>query len=250
MQDTGGAPPWEGASLDYRAMTRGERQALIDKHGLPPRPEGQAYWLLAPVLPPVIQRLQAGAVGWCNASSYGLACMLFVNLGHVFRPSSIGRWTLREWRRGKLQHDRAKPGWYFARSKRWTRNGTQLNRYEGEAERRERLWREKLAKQKARREARTRQYEERRERRRLARAQVTVAAPPLEKLVPMTLEETRAAVAMALAALEQPPDVAPMPAPRAPEPRRPTWGELVDGAELEELEQLLADVEHGRGPPE
>jgi hypothetical protein len=112
--------------------------------------------------------------------------MAFVDTGYVYGARSIGRWIGREVRAGKLLHKRIPPGARFARTGRWTTNGTQCNRYPTEAERREQLWRQKIEKRKARaakakaieHERQERARAERQERRERERARPQAPPPP------------------------------------------------------------------------
>ena len=142
------------------------------------RPDGLRRWLVAPIVAPLIERLSRGAIGWCNATAYALRVMAWIDTGYRYGAGSIQRFISREVRRGKLRHKPIPPGAYFLRSKRWTRNGTQLNRYELEAERRERLHREKVERRKQRA---ARRHRDRAQRRRpeLAPARLLDPRPPL-----------------------------------------------------------------------
>jgi hypothetical protein len=216
-------------------MSRDDRAAWVKAHGLPRlERSGSARWLVAPIVQPLIERLSRGAVGWCNASAPALRIMAFVDTGYLYGERSIPRFIHRDFKRGKLRHKRAAPGWYFARSKRWTRNGTQLNRYESEAERRERLWREKTAKRKER-EAKRRSSQERARLARLERhkprqpSPVRVVRPTEPEPVPLASESAREALAGILAQLANPRPVAPLEAPAADV--GPTWRERIDEAQ-------------------
>ena len=136
----------------FRAMTKPERAAYVKDHGLPTLDRrGLRRRLVEPLARPLIERLSRGAVGWCHATAASLRRMLFEDHGYLFGERSIPRWIWRAVRRGQLLHKRIPPGARFHRTGRPTNNGTQLNRYEGEAERRERLWREKHEQRKRRR---------------------------------------------------------------------------------------------------
>lgn len=171
--------------------TRDDRQAWVKEHELDEleRAPGKRRWLVAPIVGPLIERLSRGAIGWCNATAGALRIMAFVDTGYRYGAGSIQRFINREVERGRLRHKRIPSGAYFCRTKRWTANGTQLNRYELEAERRERLWREKTERRKQRAaRARLRDDEARRARegRRGARPTSTPAhaleRPPAEPL--------------------------------------------------------------------
>jgi hypothetical protein len=247
--------PHGGAPRDYRAMTRDERAAWVEtetragRPPLPPREPGAARWLIEPIVRPIIERCSRGAVGWCYSTELGIRVMAFVNTGHVFGEGAVGRWILRQWRQGKLRHRRISPGAHVRGARRATRNGTQLNRYETEAERRERLWTEARERRKQRAAARRRKQEAAAEARRRRRAPATAVLRPSalpERLELMTPEDTRAAIATLLATLDAPPAMPPAPAPpprERPEPRR-DWRELLDEAALEQLlglEELAGD---------
>lgn len=182
---------WGGTRDERKAWIKGLRdrgEDVTKALSAIPRPEGLRRWLVAPILAPMIERLSRGVLGWCNATAAGLRVMAFIDTGYVFGAGSIPRFIAREVKRGKLRHKRMPPGAYFRRTGKWTRNGTQLNRYESEAERRERLWRQKIERRKQRRE-RLRLLEEKRraERRRRDRGPSAAlleatAAAPLEQL--------------------------------------------------------------------
>lgn len=205
---------------DFRAMSRDQRRAFVAAYGLPRGGPGRARWLVAPILGPLIERLSRGELGWCNASAPALRVMAFVDTGHVYGERSIPRFIGRQVKAGKLRHKRIPPGSYFCRTKRWTRNGTQMNRYESEAERRERLWREKTARRKQRRD-RARLFErdrqERAQRERQSRRQQREAETIVRVLSPVAAPSVRAdaqaAIAGVLAALGKPAAVAMTPAP-------------------------------------
>lgn len=195
--------------------TREQRAAYLKEHRgeVPEREAGAARWLVEPIVGPLIQRLSAGALGWSNATEKALRAMAWVDTGHVFGKRSIGRWIGRTHRAGRLLHKRMPPGTYFRATKRGARNGTQLNRWPTEAERRERLWRLKVEKRKAR-QAKSREREEQRQRkaegerhaarnRRNGQALVSPPAPATASKA-----EVGASVAAVLAELAQPRAVA------------------------------------------
>src|SRR5579863_9998572 len=138
--------------LTVPLASRDERKAFVQAHGglVPQRPPGVARWLVGPVIAPMITRLSRGKLGWCNASEPSLQAMAFIDTGYVYGDRSIGRWIGREVRGKRLLHKRIPPGAYFRQTGRWTKNGTQLNRWPSEGERRERLWRARIEKRKAR----------------------------------------------------------------------------------------------------
>lgn len=249
MSDARPKPPWWSCP---RRATRDERKdwiEILDDKGkvvgyrdLPKNSPGQKRWLCAPFVGALIARLSRGALGWCNATAKALRYMLFVNTGYVFGERSIGRWIVREWRRGKIKHKRCAPGWYFTKTRRWTNNGTQINRFPSEGERREALWRAKVERRKQRALRKKMLEREKQERMRLGRQQrrQATSAPELVRpapargsqrilVDPRLIEQTREHVAQALALIENPPAPrelggAPrarrLPPPRpAPEPR-------------------------------
>lgn len=156
------AAPIQGAknSRDEFA-TREARAAYVKAHrALPPAllesDERSRPWLVAPVLFPLVERLSRGAIGWCNATEASLRMMAWVDTGHLYGERSISRRLRVEQRRGRLFRKRLPPGAHFTKTNFTSRNGTTLNRFATEKERRERLWRERNEKRKARREARER----------------------------------------------------------------------------------------------
>jgi hypothetical protein len=78
--------------------------------------------------------------------------MVWIDTGYRYGDSSIGRWVRLEHKRGHLRHERCAPGWRFHRTGMQTHNGTTLNRYPSEAERRESLWRAKIERRRQRRD--------------------------------------------------------------------------------------------------
>lgn len=205
-------------------MSKEERAAWMREHGhgaeceredcrgcLLPRREPRRAWLVAPIAGGLIARLSKGALGWCNATEGSLRIMIAIDTGYIYGPRSIGRWILREWRAGRLLHKRARPGWYFHRTKMGTNKGTQLNRWPNESERREKLWRSRNERRKQRRERvrqlqhaaeeKKRREREERRRRRLERGGeelVRLAAPAAE--LPLVGDDHAAAVHALVAA--------------------------------------------------
>jgi hypothetical protein len=229
----------------WRRLTKYERKAWVevrDDRGKIvayrnlPKQDGERRWLCVRVVGPLIAKLSRWALGWCNASAKALRYMIFVDYGYVFGEGSIGRFTLREWRRGKLRHKQCRPGWYFAKTKQWTDNGTQINRYPSEAERRDSLWRAKVARRKQRAEQRKQRERQKQERLRLGREMRRQAAAAADIVRPSTAPsgrraivvdpelgaQTRAHVAQALAAIAEPPalELGGARPPRRPSPPR------------------------------
>lgn len=132
--------------------TREQRRAYLDASGgvLPRRDRKATPWLVAPVVGPLIDRLSRGKLGWCNATECALRVMAWVDTGHLYGKRSISRWILREWRAKRLRHKPIPAGARFGKTGYWSRNGTQLNRWPQEGERRERLWRARIDRRKAR----------------------------------------------------------------------------------------------------
>jgi hypothetical protein len=223
----------------FATMTRDERRAWVDEHGLPPREPGSRRWLVAPIVRPLIERLSRGAIGWSNATTTSLRIMVFVDTGYVYGERSIARFIRREIARNRLRHKRIPPGAYFSKTGRWTRNGTQLNRYESEAERRKRLWEEKTERRKQRRErAHLSQDKARRERdqrrtRRPTSDALRLVAAPTEPTLKLGTSETRVALEALIAASRAAPpapSAPPSSAPPAPSDANngPTWRERVE----------------------
>ena len=257
------APPPDGGewcSKDFRVMTREQRRAYVDAFGLPQREPGRARWLVAPIVGPLIERLSQGELGWSNATAPALRVMVFVDTGYIYGERSIPRFIGREVKSGKLRHKRIPPGSYFSRTKRWTRNGTQLNRYETEAERRERLWRAKVEKRQARRD-RGRQLEaDRQERARCAReerrsrrraslqlgAELVRPGVDVDEAPALVGSDAQLAIAGVLAIVANPPALAPLGAPaRATEPPPATRRDR----EAEIQRALAWALEHDRREP-
>jgi hypothetical protein len=117
-------------------------------------------WLVEPVIFPLVERLSRGKLGYCNATEPSLRIMAWVDTGHVYGERSISRRLRQEHKRGRLSRWQLPPGARFKNGQ-VTRNGTTCNRFPNEAEKRERRWREKRAKQKQRAEARKRARAER-----------------------------------------------------------------------------------------
>jgi hypothetical protein len=242
----------------FQLMTREQRKdwyeikdetgKVVGYRDLPKR-DGERRWLCAPFVGPLIARLSRGALAWCNAAATTLRGMIFVDTGYVFGERSIPRWIRREHKRGKLKHKRIPPGAYFAKTRRWTQNGTQINRYPNEGERRETLWRARNERRKQRALRRKQLEQEKEERRRLGREQrrrqeaasdlvrrTPPAAGPSRRTIvvdPALAEATREHVAQALSMIRNPP--APRELGGAPPARRlapprpePTRGDVHD----------------------
>jgi hypothetical protein len=139
--------------------TREARQAYKEKHGaIPPAllAERSRPWLVAPVLFPLVERLSRGKIGWCNASEYALRLMAWVDTGHVYGERSISRRLRVEAKRKLLHRERIPAGGRFHRTAQRTRNGTTINRFPTEKERREELARAKHARRQQRKIAKAR----------------------------------------------------------------------------------------------
>lgn len=210
----------------FRRMTRAERKAWVeitDETGkvvayreLPKR-NGERRWLCAPFVGPLIARLSRGVLGWCNATAKALRYMLFIDTGYVYGERSIERFILREWRRGKIKHKAIPPGAYFTKTRHWTNNGTQINRYPSEGERRETLWRARNERRKQRALRKKQIERDKQERLRLGRQQrrqaaaaseLVRAAPSGRRRIlvdPVLVSQTREQVAQALAMIANPP---------------------------------------------
>jgi hypothetical protein len=158
--------------------------------------------------------------------------MAFVDTGYLYGARSIPRFIRREARAGHLRHKRMPPGTWWRKINRGAPNGGQINRYASEAERREALWRAKVAKRKERQRARfEREAAARRARdaERNKKAAAAVVRRPTEPKgpppLPLASIETRQALAEILARL---PRAAHLPEPPAPQPREPTWKERLE----------------------
>ena len=132
--------------------SRAERLAYLRASGgqLPARDPLAARWLVAPIVGPLIARLSRGKLGWCNSTECGLRAMAWVDTGHIYGQRSLGRWIARETKAKRLLHKRIPPGAYFKQTGRWSKKGTQLNRWPSDAERRASRGREKIERRKAR----------------------------------------------------------------------------------------------------
>lgn len=161
-------------------MTRDERQAWCDANGIPrlERGQGARRELVAPVAAPLVRRLtETSAIAFCYATAPSLRAMAFIDTGYLWGERSFPRWIKREVQRGRLEHWRMPPGTYWPKLKQGAPKGSQLNRFEGEAQRRERLHREKIARRAQRIAAKKRRAADRAERTAGSRPRIADALP-------------------------------------------------------------------------
>lgn len=172
--------PVQGAKSQPREFrSRAERVAYVEAHGcippwlLPPaerkRRHGEEVegeyeratpWFAEPILFPLIKRLSRGALGYCNATEYSLRLMAWEDTGHTYGERTFSRRLRLEQARGRLERNVIPRGGHF-KNGRISFNGTTTNRFPSDKERRERQWREKMAKRRQRNAERARKRAER-----------------------------------------------------------------------------------------
>lgn len=148
---------------DFIPTTYEERKAYVKAHRrIPPALLGQRPrpWLVAPIVYPIIERNSRGKLGYCNATEKTLRIWAYEQTGHVYGERVISRRLRQAHRAGDIFRKRIPAGARF-KTGTWSRNGTTVNRFPSEAERRERLAREKHARRRQRREAKARKRAER-----------------------------------------------------------------------------------------
>ena len=150
--------------VDFVPRTHAERVAYVKAHRkIPPAllTERSTPWLVAPVVFPIIERNSRGKLGWCNATEYTLRLWAYEQSGHVYGERSISRRLRQAKRDGHLYRKQIPAGGVFSKTGRGTKNGTTINRFPSEAERRARLAQAKHARRRQRKAAKARQRAER-----------------------------------------------------------------------------------------
>lgn len=140
-------------------FTYEERVAYAKHHKrIPPEllRQGGCRRLVRPEILPVLRRLSQNAMGASYATESSLLLMLWIDHGGFpFGRRSISRCLRRENERGEIERRRYPRGHVFTEIDYQSKHGTTTNRLPSEKERRQRLYREKLAKR-AQRRARAR----------------------------------------------------------------------------------------------
>lgn len=151
----GAAPPFWTQKHPLH-FTYEERVAYADTFKrIPPEllRQGGCRRLVRPDVFPVLARLSQNAMGASYATESSLRLMLWINNGgfpHGAR--SVSRCLRQENERGEVERRRYPRGHHFREIDYLSKHGTTTNRLPSEKERRQRLYREKMAKRAQRRE--------------------------------------------------------------------------------------------------